>query len=238
MKKKNYFVDPRTKLALLLTMNILLLSMGKGEAVNHLRFAAGFLPGIMLIIGGRYKFALSYGIIYLGSHAIGPLLPGMQGFPALVLGFINSLGTRFIPGGMMGVYFLCTTKVNEFVLAMEKMHVSEKVIIPLSVMFRFFPTVGEESSAISDAMRMRKLGFNYVWRRPVEVLEYRMVPLMMSVVNIGEELSASALSRCLGMNKTRTSISKGGFGVLDVFLFLLCGCFIVSYFIASGVYRG
>ena len=235
MGKKNYFVDPRTKLLLLLTMNILLLSLGKGDGVAALRFGAGFLPLFMLLLGGKCKIAISYGIIYLGCHAVGwLLLPGRTGFWAMLLGFFYSLGTHFVPGGMMGVYFLMTTKVNEFVLAMEKMHVSQKVIIPLSVMFRFFPTVAEESASISDAMRMRKLGICYFWRRPVEVLEYRMVPLMMSVVNIGEELSASALTRCLGQNKTRTSISDGGFGLLDLILLMVCAALILTYFTAVG----
>ena len=237
MGKKSYFVDPRTKLFLLLTMNILLLSLGKGPGLIRLRFVAGMLPVIMLMLGGKQSFAVLYGMIYLGCHAIGYFwLPGTTGFSAMFLGFFYSLGTRFLPGGMMGVYFLTTTKVNEFVLAMEKMHVSQKIIIPLAVMFRFFPTAGEEYSSISDAMRMRKLGIRYFWRRPVEVLEYRMVPLMMSVVNIGEELSASALTRCLGQYKTRTSISDGGFGPLDAVLFLVCAALIAAYFAAVGGY--
>ena len=229
------FIDPRTKLMLLLTMNILLLSLGKGGSISVLRFCSGFLPFVMLIAGAKYGFAFSYISIYLAGHAIGQfLLPGTTGFVAMLLGFIHSLGTRFVPGGMMGVYFITTTRVNEFVLAMHKMHVSEKVIIPLSVMFRFFPTVGEESSAISDAMRMRKLGLRYFWKRPVEVIEYRMVPLMMSVVNIGEELSASALTRCLGKDKARTSISDGGFGPLDIILFIVCLSLIAAYFLLRG----
>ena len=32
-------------------------------------------------------------------------------------------------------------------------------------------------------MRMRKLGFSYFFFKPVEILEYRLVPLMISVVN-------------------------------------------------------
>ena len=232
---RKIFVDPRTKLLLLFPMNILLLSLGKSESITILRFWAGFLPMMMLLIGGRFRLAFVYVVIYLGSHAVGRyLLQDATGFPLMILGFIHSLGTRFVPGGMMGVYFITTTKVNEFVLAMQKMHVSEKVIIPLSVMFRFFPTVAEESSSISDAMRMRKLGLGFFWRRPLEVIEYRMVPLMISVVNIGVELSASALTRGLGEDRTRTSISDGGFGVLDVFLILLCIGLIVSYFLARG----
>ena len=72
---------------------------------------------------------------------------------------------------------------------MERMHIPQKVIIPVSVMFRFFPTVREEAAGISDAMRMRKLGFRYFFMKPVEILEYRLVPLMIVVVNIGEDRS-------------------------------------------------
>lgn len=235
MKKTKNFVDPRTKLFLLLTMNILLLSMGTGPKLSILRFSAGFFPFVMLMIGEKYRFALSYLGVYLGSYATNVwILPELTGFWQMLMGFLGSVGTRFVPGGMMGVYFLTTTRVNEFGAAMAKMHVSQKIIIPLSVMFRLFPTVKEESASISAAMRMRKLGARYFWRRPVEVLEYRLVPLLMSVVNIGEDLSASALTRCLGKEKTRTSISPGGFGRLDVVLFLTGGLLILGYILAAG----
>jgi len=114
------------------------------------------------------------------------------------------------------------------------MHVSQKVIIPVSVMFRFFTTVKEEAEGISDAMRMRKLGFSYFFFKPVEILEYRLVPLMISVVNIGEDLSASALTRCLGYKKSRTNISRCGFGWVDYALFVLGIGFILLYFLELG----
>ena len=56
---------------------------------------------------------------------------------------------------MMGYYLLSTTKVSEFVLAMQRMHIPEAFIIPFSVMFRFFPTISEEAGSIGNAMRMR-----------------------------------------------------------------------------------
>lgn len=57
-------------------------------------------------------------------------------------------------------------------------------------MFRFFPTVGEEYGSIADAMRMR--GIRFGGGKPAKMLEYRMVPLMISCVKIGDELSAAA----------------------------------------------
>lgn len=75
-------------------------------------------------------------------------------FNFLVLATAGIL-SQFIPGLMMGYYTVTTTTVSEFVAAMERMHMPKQIVIPLSVMFRFFPTVGEEASSISDAMRMR-----------------------------------------------------------------------------------
>jgi|GEM_PF-2610367 len=34
--------------------------------------------------------------------------------------------------------------ISEFVAAMDKMHITKKFAVPISVMFRFFPTIAEE----------------------------------------------------------------------------------------------
>ncbi|MBQ7433951.1 MAG: energy-coupling factor transporter transmembrane protein EcfT [Lachnospiraceae bacterium] len=235
MEKRVLYVDPRTKLFLLLAMNIVMLNTSSGILLSYLRFAIGFLPFVMLLTAERYRSAFIYLAIYLASHFITLyVLAHTSGFLMMLLGFLSSMGTKFVPGGMLGVYFFTSTRVNEFVAAMERMHVSQKIIIPVSVMFRFFPTVKEEADGISDAMRMRKLGFAYFFSKPAEILEYRLVPLMISVVNIGEDLSASALTRCLGREKSRTNISRCGFGWVDGVLFAVGTAFIMLYFLELG----
>lgn len=235
MEKRELYVDPRTKLFLLLTMNIVLLNTSTGVLLLYLRFMIGFLPVVMLLTAGRYKLAGIYLTIYLTSHVIMLyVLDDTSGLLMMLLGFLTSMGTKFVPGGMLGIYFFSSTRVNEFVAAMERMHVSQKVIIPVSVMFRFFSTVREEAEGISDAMRMRKLGFSYFFSKPLEILEYRLVPLMISVVNIGEDLSASALTRCLGRENSRTNISRCGFGFIDYILFTVGIAFIMLYFLELG----
>lgn len=231
MKKRQLYVDARTKIFLMLVMNIVLLNTGSGAFLSCLRFVIGFLPGIMFLLIRRYKTAGLYTAIYAGSYFIMEyVLASVSGIAAILLGFLASMGTRFLPGGMLGVYFFCSTRVNEFVASMKRMHIPQKVIIPISVMFRFFPTVKEEAQGIRDAMRMRKIGFS----NPAQILEYRLVPLMISVVNIGEDLSASALTRCLGREKDRTNISRCGFGFLDTLLFAAGSCFLILYFLTVG----
>ena len=82
-------------------------------------------------------------------------------------------------------------------------------------MFRFFPTILEESRSINDAMRMRGIGSKNLVKDPIALFEYRLVPLLMSIVKIGGELSAAALTRGLGGPVKRTNICKIGFGIWD-----------------------
>lgn len=232
MKKRQIYIDARTKIFLMLVMNIVLLNTKSGSFLSGLRCVTGFLPGILFLTVRKYRTAGMYTAVYTGSYLIMEyVLPLTGGVMTLLLGFLASTGTRFLPGGMMGVYFFCSTRVNEFVASMERMRVPQKVIIPISVMFRFFPTVKEEAEGIRDAMRMRQLGFSRFFLNPAGILEYRLVPLMISVVNIGEDLSASALTRCLGKEKDRTNISRCGFGGMDILLFTVGSIFFLLYFL-------
>lgn len=63
------------------------------------------------------------------------------------------------------------------------------------------------------------------------MVEYRLVPLMVSVVKIGDELSAAALTRGLGAPVKRTNVCRIGFHFQDVIAILFCIlCFILFLF--------
>ncbi len=120
----------------------------------------------------------------------------------------------------MGTYVMTTTTVSEFIAAFERMHVPVQLTIPLSVMFRFFPTVKEEFHAINAAMKMRNIRFGK--GNVIKAIEYRVVPMLSCSAKIGEELSASALSRGLCGEHKRTNICTIGFGIADHVLLLFC----------------
>jgi len=149
---------------------------------------------------------------------------------AMLTGVINRMG----PGLLMGYFLLATTTVSEFIAAMEKVHLPNQIIIPLSVMFRFFPTIREESSAINDAMKMRGVSFGKSKGSLLSLMEYRLVPLFISCVKIGEELSCSALTRGLGNPVKRTNICKIGIGVNDLFYGTLTGITLLLLIITKG----
>lgn len=101
----------------------------------------------------------------------------------------------------------------------------------MSVIFRFFPTISEEYQAIRDAMKMQ--GIRFGGKNPFLMLEYRLVPLMVSVVKIGDELSAAALTRGLGAPVKRTNVCQIGFHVQDLIAILFCVIFLPCFCFSS-----
>lgn len=217
-------LDPRTKIALMLAVNVVMMGAGTQGWAIAARITAAAVPCALLVDARRFlaaaAFMVFYGAVLLGE----PLLLATTSAVANLVVLVGAVfATRIIPSFAMLYYVVRTTKVSELVAALERMRVPRMVVIPLSVMFRFIPTVLEEVAYVSDSMRMRGLAGAALWRDPVAALEYRMVPLMSCVVKIGEELSAAALTRGLGNPGKRTNICVIGFGWADGALAFVAG---------------
>ncbi len=166
-----------------------------------------------------------YATLYIISHLLEiEVLPVISGVPYISILLFCGAVSHFMPCIMMGYFVISTITVSEFVAALERSHIPQTITIPLSVMFRFFPTVMEEFNAINDAMRMRgiRFGGGHVGR----IVEYRLIPLLICSVKIGEELSAASLTRGLGTPVKRTNICEIGFGFWDYLFFILSFIFI------------
>ena len=207
---------PRTKIFLTLTISTILIAGGTAGLMRYISPVLAVIPFALFIISKKYFIALRYLLLYIGLYCIElfvvPLLSGVTQF--LVIGIV-AVFSHMLPGFIMGYFLITSTAVSEFVCAMERMKISQKIVIPFSVVFRFLPTIKEEYSSIRDAMKMRNV---LTIKKPLQVIEYTIIPLMMSVVKIGEELSASALTRGLGGTAKRTNICSIGFGVWDFIL--------------------
>ncbi|MEY8354622.1 energy-coupling factor transporter transmembrane component T [Lachnospiraceae bacterium 54-53] len=232
-QRRGLILDPRTKLLLLVTVSAFVLGGLGGEKFSFTIPVLCLLSLVLFLTAGKIRAAVICLGIYLTAWLTSLLLPRLSGLPYfLVLGSVG-IFSRVIPGVAMGAYVVSTTTVSEFTAAMQRMHISEKIIIPFSVMFRFFPTVGEEFSSINAAMRMR--GIRFGGGRVGKMLEYRLVPLLTSSAKIGEELSAAALTRGLGGEVRRTNICRIGFGMQDIIFITLC---VAAFAAAALAYLG
>lgn len=225
VENRGLVLDPRTKLLLLITMSVFVLGSAGSGKIAFLAPCLCLCPLVLLISSKKYSAAALYLVIYAaawaGSVYLMPITTGLLHF--IILGTTGILG-RFFPSVMLGLYVVSTTTVSEFTGAMHRLHLSEKLIIPLSVMFRLFPTVADEFAAINSAMRMRGIALGGgQWSK---ILEYRLIPLMACSVQIGNELSAAALTRGLGGEVKRTNVCEIGFHIQDIVVIAFCiGCF-------------
>ncbi|MCR5027845.1 MAG: energy-coupling factor transporter transmembrane protein EcfT [Fibrobacter sp.] len=209
-------LDPRTKLFLILAINSLVLTAPLPFCLMLM-----LIPAALLITKRQFSFVVGFivsyvisGILfyYVKEHDIG--IVGAVSMAPLYLMY------RMMPIGILLYYIFTTTTIGEFLSAMERMHISKKISIPLAVMFRFFPTVFDEAKSIGHAMRMRGISIFCLraWKDPISLLEYRLIPLLVSITKISDELSIASMTRGLSPTAKRTYISAVGFHVQDVLI--------------------
>ena len=115
---------------------------------------------------------------------------------------------------------------------MNRMHVSQKIVIPLAVMIRYIPTIREDWRYIKDAMRMRDVspsvkGF---LTRPAMTVECIYVPLMIAASNAADELTIACVTRGIENPGRRTCITDIRFGLWDAVMLLLFAAYLAAAF--------
>ena len=228
--RTGFHLDPRTKL-------LLMAVVATAEFLySHTAFmiAVAAIPFVLLLTCRQYKTAIIFAVLF----SLGLVVQAIQNtlhFPMIVnmlVVLLVGLVLRLFPAFVMGAYIIRSTTASECITALGRMHISRKITIPLSVLFRFIPTMQEESASIKDAMRMREVQFGTkkFWQNPTALIEYRFIPLMISVVKIGEDLSAAALTRGLDNPAPHTNITRVGFTAYDVITVLIAGVMLLLTF--------
>lgn len=228
---KGFHLDPRTKL-------LLMAAVATAEFLyGHTAFmvAVALIPFVLLLTNRQYKIAIAFLILFSTGLIVQAVQNNIQ-FSMIInmiIVLLVGLVLRLFPAFMMGAYFIKSTTASECVASLEKMHIGRQITIPLSILFRFLPTMQEESAAIKDAMRMREVQFGTpkFWSNPLALIEYRFIPLMISVVKIGEELSAAALTRGLDNPVRHTNITMVGFTPYDLVTVLIASVMLTSTFL-------
>lgn len=223
MGRREVKFDLRTKLMLILVVNLFLL-------LSHvLAFELVLVFGCLLLItiDGQPRSAIHFLIAFFIMLGIDQLVtPHMNGFAFTLVSFITVALRKFLPCFILGKWILTKTEVSEFVAVMWKLRLPQTAIIPLSVVFRYFPTIKEEWASIRAAMKMRGIHVS---------LEHIMVPLLMSAVNVSEELSAAALCRGLDNPGTHTSLVQVKFSHYDIAVWVITGILAAAALILKGV---
>ncbi|MFT3982875.1 MAG: energy-coupling factor transporter transmembrane component T [Lachnospiraceae bacterium] len=224
-ERKPYVLDIRTKIMLLIMISLFVLG-GLGNGIPYFQHIVCFAMFFLMMLAGKGRLVVVYGGLYLIAVVLTEyVFPGVKGGLQLFLVAMTIIFVKFMPMVIAGAYIISTTTVSEFSAGLKKWRVSDKIVVPFCVMFRMFPTIACEFQSISDAMKMRGIVFDI--RHIGKFIEYRIVPLIICVVKIGDELSQSAMTRGLGGDIDRVCVNQVKFEAIDYMMMALYTLIIV-----------
>ncbi|WP_436862086.1 energy-coupling factor transporter transmembrane component T [Staphylococcus caeli] len=201
-------LDPRIKILMMLIISLIALTGGTTGHEIIFRLIVMLIPALLLILVGKYVIGFTCMVVIIlawyGEAFV--IIEGQQQIATLLIFVPSGIVTRFLPSLIMGYYIYTTTQVETLILGLERMKIPRKITIPIAVMFRFLPTIKAESSSIKDAMKMRGISLRLVFKKPILYIEYRIVPLLNSVIKIGNELTVASVTRGLNLTYKRTSV--------------------------------
>lgn len=206
--------DPRTKLILLVLFSVIIMIDVTDGPAYIVRVIMTYIPVVLICLEGKPHIGARFTVLFIFATWLMVFTQEkIGGIAGMLILFVCYMVTQFAPTMIVVWYCISTTKISEFMAAMNRMHAPRGLSISIAVMLRFFPTLAEEYRYIRDAMRMRGIGFG--GGKVSKMVEYRLIPLLFSSISIGDELSAAAVTRGLGAPVKRTNVCEIGFHCRD-----------------------
>lgn len=234
-QQRGLWLDPRTKILLLLLC--ILSAMMAPSLYDELGLVV--LIGLFGVCCGKWKYAWKgaafYGLVVLLTFWIMDAMTGT--WRTMFIAFLG-LFHKVYPCGMLSGIVISTTKVSEFLSAMNRAHAPKKLVIPLAVMLRYIPTIQEDWRFIKDAMRLRDVSpsLKGLLTHPGRTVECIYVPLMMAASKAADELSIASITRGIENPKPMTCLVQIRMGLADALAILCFGIFFAAGLYGKGVF--
>lgn len=192
--KKGLWLDPRAKLFLIL---MCVLSSMFAPSLAY-QFVLVMLIAVLGAFFGKWKYVIKAVCFYVVICALTVwIMAEMTGtLRTMFIAFLGLFHKVYACGTLAGIV-LTTTKVNEFLSAMNRVHAPKKLVIPMAVMLRYIPTIQEDWRYIKDAMRMRDVSPSLAsfLAHPGMTVECIYVPLLMAASKAADDLSVASVTR-------------------------------------------
>ena len=104
---------------------------------------------------------------------------------------------------------------------LRKIGTPERIVLILSVSFRFFPVLQNDFNLSRQVLKTRETGeCKNIIQKKIAYLEALVISLIFRVIRIGETLSASAETRGIGLKHKKTSYVSLQFHLYDYLLMM------------------
>lgn len=203
---------PATKLLYWLVLTIVI-----STSDNHLVYAAYAALMLLTAADGRLITAL------FGSASFGALWAANFLLPDTLFSFILVLFPRIIAIGISMMTLIGRNEASRTLAALRNMHLPERFIMIVAVIFRFFPVLSGDMKLLRQSIRTRG-AFVTLWqklRALPSYIEILTVPMALRVIRIAETLSASAETRGIDLKRRKSNFLSLRFSAWDILFFVV-----------------
>ena len=220
-KPHRELLHPATKLLFWLALMIVI-----STSNNHLVYAMYAALMLLTAADGWLGTALAGGLSFAAIWAANALLPNT------VFSFMLVLFPRIIAIGISMRTLIGRNEASRTLAALREMHLPERLIMIVAVIFRFFPVLSGDMKLLRQSITTRG-AFATPWqklRALPSYLEILTVPMALRVIRIAETLSASAETRGIDLNRRKSNYLSLRFTMWDIVF-----CALLAAAIAAGL---
>lgn len=210
---------PTTKLLYWLVLTIVI-----STSDNHLVYAAYAALMLLTAADGRLTAAL------FGSASFGALWAANVLLPDTLFSFMLVLFPRIIAVGISMMTLIGRNEASRTLAALRNMHLPERFIMIVAVIFRFFPVLSGDMKLLRQSIRTRG-AFATLWqklRALPSYIEILTVPMALRVIRIAETLSASAETRGIDLKRRKSNFLSLRFSAWDILFFVVLTASVVA----------
>lgn len=226
-------IDPRSKVAILLMISVFSFA-GNGQILTE--FLGIALIGVIMLMYKNVRSFVKCVLVYMIVFLLVVLCEHSQNVWASMISVMLVMIRKMMSIIMFASFMVATTKVSEMIAGLQKLHVPKSIITPTVIVFRFFPSLKEEFRCILNAMMIRGIYVNVknILTHPLCLCEYILVPMILRLSIVSDEISAAAVSRGIDSEKQRTTLYDIKFHFVDIIFVLLFVVLTIFTFMGGG----
>ena len=214
MERSYRRIDPRTALLSICLLGTAAMLSNRPEAAH----AACAIGVACALVSGAWRSCITLSAAY-GLIAAVMALAERVGSTTLMTAVVmlSYMAQKFVVLALLGVSLSKLASMQDLLAALQSMGTPQVVLIPCTVILRFFPTIRRDASHLMESLKTRRVlaGGGFAFRNPALTCELLIVPLLMRSVRISDELAASALARGLDGEAKATVLRPLSFGGID-----------------------
>ncbi len=215
-KQHKELFHPVTKLLFWIALMIVI-----STSSNRLVYSTYAALILLAAVDGWFGTALAGGLSFGALWAANALLPNT------VFSFMLVLFPRIIAIGISMRTLIGRNEASRTLAALRNMHLPERLIMIVAVIFRFFPVMSGDMKLLRQSIQTRG-AFVTPWqklRALPSYIEILTVPMALRVIRIAETLSASAETRGIDLKRRKSNYLSLRFSAWDI---VFCAILAVS----------